>query len=886
MTQFRRRSVFVALAASLSGMPAFAQPGLDSMGFPGASRERSSGLQGIVNAGMTWDPDGPGPLTDRLVIGGSFRSVDGITAESIAIWDGEQWGPMGDGFAAFVVAGGEFGNQAEVTALAIHNNALHAATNFGGGSVRRWDGTDWVAVGSSFIGRANVLASVQGALVAGLSPTGQSSSFAPLVRQNTNGTWSAIPGTPSFASNASVRAIVEFQGDLFVAGDFLIGGVAERIMRRNPAGQWSSTQLRCEGTCTGSVRSLVVANGELFAAGDFSATDGQFPGTVRWSGSAWTTAGAPSTTAGVRSMLLGADGALLRTNHGRVERWSGQAWQSQGPNSAIDNASVGPRLIANFAGRPVLGGAFSTVLESPRVFHTDRKIQPPAILAEDGFWRSPTRGIDGYVRRLRRIGDDIVATGPIYGAGNQPAGFLSRLTPQGRWEPWYDGVGFDRPTRAIVEFQGDIIVSGAFSGSSPPGVISGAVIRRWNGSQWMDMTPLPGLVEEFFVVQGSLWATLRNSFGGGVDELYRWMQDDWQQVASLDYRIANFVVINDELWATYRGNGGSPYGEVVRLEGDQWVAVGGASSLGKQLLGEFQGSVFAVDASNLYTLSATDSNWVRVGAFPALWQGMRFDPANNLEAHNGWYVSARDINLRPVIVFWDGSRWSTLGAWNEQGVGAEWGPSLVLHNEDVLMGASFPGGFVVNEPPYRRNRAAASVVRVRAGWPIPTPALVDVTASAGDEVVLGFDPQELSGYSWILNGRPATNTPGSLGRFEGTSAGQLRILQARVSDTGPYSVGRRLSDRCFISNPSTLAQSFATPAYLTILPTCDPIDFNNDGSLFDPVDIDAFFSVFAEGPCLPLGATCNDIDFNNDTIRFDPRDIDAFLSVFTGGPCQ
>lgn len=66
---------------------------------------------------------------------------------------------------------------------------------------------------------------------------------------------------------------------------------------------------------------------------------------------------------------------------------------------------------------------------------------------------------------------------------------------------------------------------------------------------------------------------------------------------------------------------------------------------------------------------------------------------------------------------------------------------------------------------------------------------------------------------------------------------------------------------------------------------CDSIDFNNDGSIFDPQDIDAFLSVYSEGPCIPETATCNDIDYNNDGSIFDPRDIDAFLSVFSEGPC-
>lgn len=66
---------------------------------------------------------------------------------------------------------------------------------------------------------------------------------------------------------------------------------------------------------------------------------------------------------------------------------------------------------------------------------------------------------------------------------------------------------------------------------------------------------------------------------------------------------------------------------------------------------------------------------------------------------------------------------------------------------------------------------------------------------------------------------------------------------------------------------------------------CDSVDFNRDGSIYDPADVDAYLSVFAEGPCLPAGATCNDIDFNNDGSSFDPCDVDAFLLAFSEGPC-
>ncbi len=66
---------------------------------------------------------------------------------------------------------------------------------------------------------------------------------------------------------------------------------------------------------------------------------------------------------------------------------------------------------------------------------------------------------------------------------------------------------------------------------------------------------------------------------------------------------------------------------------------------------------------------------------------------------------------------------------------------------------------------------------------------------------------------------------------------------------------------------------------------CNDIDVNNDGASFDPQDIEAFLSIFSEGPCVPATQTCDDIDFNNDAGLFDPCDISSFLAVFSEGPC-
>jgi len=73
---------------------------------------------------------------------------------------------------------------------------------------------------------------------------------------------------------------------------------------------------------------------------------------------------------------------------------------------------------------------------------------------------------------------------------------------------------------------------------------------------------------------------------------------------------------------------------------------------------------------------------------------------------------------------------------------------------------------------------------------------------------------------------------------------------------------------------------------------CD-LDFNNDGWV-DQGDVEAFLRVSSEGPCAvqndgvtpdTLAPPCNSIDFNGDGSLFDPQDFEAFTVAMNGGPC-
>ncbi|HEX2837707.1 MAG TPA: serine hydrolase [Phycisphaerales bacterium] len=91
--------------------------------------------------------------------------------------------------------------------------------------------------------------------------------------------------------------------------------------------------------------------------------------------------------------------------------------------------------------------------------------------------------------------------------------------------------------------------------------------------------------------------------------------------------------------------------------------------------------------------------------------------------------------------------------------------------------------------------------------------------------------------------------------------------------------------RCIVTD--VCGTDTSATAVLTVSPapppTCDDIDFNNDGLFPDTADIDDFLSVFSGGPCSTNN--CGDIDFNNDGLFPDTTDIDAYLAVFSGGAC-
>ena len=95
------------------------------------------GINGPGMALAVWDPDGPGPQTPQLIVGGNFThagaaSTGQIDARGIARWDGTAWRAMGDIHASSFAVVNAQGN----------NPRLYAG-GAGVSGVKHWDGASW-----------------------------------------------------------------------------------------------------------------------------------------------------------------------------------------------------------------------------------------------------------------------------------------------------------------------------------------------------------------------------------------------------------------------------------------------------------------------------------------------------------------------------------------------------------------------------------------------------------------------------------------------------------------------------------------------------------------------------------------------------------------------
>ncbi len=337
------------------------------------------GTNNAIYAMTRWDPDGPGPLPERLVVGGNFSMAGGAVANQIAAWDGTAWSTFGTNF--FLPGG-----TAAVQALAVlPSHELVAGGNFRTASgvqalfVARWTGSAWAPMGSGFDSEVRALAVLPGGtLVAGGTFTLTGTTEVARVARWDGTNWQPFNDPPASGNGVfggPVNAIFPLS-----AGDFIIGGEFTSTFGANTRGiaRWDTSISRFAAYGNGifgSVQTILLStDNRLFVGGGFMTVNGGPADNItEWDGSQWISVGTGMNQA-VLDLAQASDGTLIAggtfTNAGgvaaqRIAAYQSGVWSSLGAGVSHVNASNVRALVPLPEGSMAVGGFFTSAGGGP-----------------------------------------------------------------------------------------------------------------------------------------------------------------------------------------------------------------------------------------------------------------------------------------------------------------------------------------------------------------------------------------------------------------------------------------------------------------------------------------------------------------------------------------
>ncbi len=175
-----------------------------------------------VPIGTTMGPDEFGGVysvafyRDFLVAAGTFTSIDGLTANGIAAWNGAAWQTIGG-------AGPSYSYSPTIWSVLSDGDRLFAAGSFPGHSssipIEVFDGSSWNPV-AGISGYAYAAGMIRGKLFVGgyltLEPSGEQTTVAMWDGQE----WASVGS----GTNGTVTALCEHDGMLYVGGQFSLAG--------------------------------------------------------------------------------------------------------------------------------------------------------------------------------------------------------------------------------------------------------------------------------------------------------------------------------------------------------------------------------------------------------------------------------------------------------------------------------------------------------------------------------------------------------------------------------------------------------------------------------------------------------------------------------------
>ncbi len=608
---------------------------------------------GEVGASVMYDPDGAGPLTPRLVVGGYIFGAGNVTTRGVVAWDpsSQQWQALGGGLRGSVRAFAVMPNNDLLAAG--YFDVESAAGVWFNASVARWDGIAWQPMGIAFSGVVSALVVRPNghAVVAG-----NGSFYSPFTGlvvgeyavEWDGANWSAMPGLPWPPACATVLA----------SGNVVIGSYAGGAASLS---EWNGVAWVPFAPGVSAASALVtMQGGDLVAAGEW--VSGLGFGVHRWNGASWQLLGAADNEVFTLSLLpngdLVAGGTFTQIAGvavGGLARWDGVAWHAIGTGPGGNVLTVTPSSTGElYAGGSWLRSMFSLV-------------------QWDGMAWSPVR--DGVAVAI--VAATEAANGDLIAAGRSWIGGVADESGIVRWNGtvWSRLASLNGPVTDIVELpSGDIVVCGSFTlaGGLP---VQG--LARWDGTSWSSMNwPLPqfssGAVVLSLAVAPNGDLLVGGSFStvsgiGAPRNVARWDGTSWSSVGigptgevrdvvalpNGDVVVGGVFTVVDQPWFLVGGNLAL---RIARFDGTAWMPLGsGMNSNVSSLLVAANGDVIATGP------------FTQAGGVPvyhaARWNGSTWSPLGSspgskvvAELPNGDLLCSG----AGLLAKWDGATWSSM----------------------------------------------------------------------------------------------------------------------------------------------------------------------------------------------------------------------------------
>lgn len=442
----------------------------------------------------------------RLFAGGSLSNAGGVETGPIALWDGEAWSSIefptccvrdiayADGklfvTGGFVDLGGVF------TRVAIWDeeswSAPAADSRMDGlGEVVFFDGSD-LYVGGSF--------SVIGTFFLQNFPA--EGSFANRVARLAADSeeWQALGNGEGNNLNGPVSGLVQYQGELWVTGNFTAAGTRPMPGR---LARWTGSQWQPpagDNPPCGSFTALAVGtNDDLFAGTSCLGSGGvTWRRTARFDGTSWQPLGQglnggpsgiavdPSTGDAyfVGSFTETGDEDPITVN--RIARWDGVNWSSVGDGaengvSSTTLSSPSITAVAAFDGGLMVAGFF----DRAGTVEVDR-----IALWDGSAWSVPGDGLTyrddlPFIEDLAAQGSSVFAAGFIDQSGDQALRNIARWDGSS-WQPLAgaDGEGIAFTPRVLHATAEALYVGGSFLEAG--GRLAQRIVQ-WDGSDWRSL---------------------------------------------------------------------------------------------------------------------------------------------------------------------------------------------------------------------------------------------------------------------------------------------------------------------------------------------------------------------------------------------------------------